>query len=408
MPKMGYFIDAYMRRKAELLADASICNANRDLFRAFFEYEEYKLKRRNGLSDLDEACGKTLLLYVLRLRNVNLWFENKPWNDLTKEDIKRVYDALEDGLIVNRAGKPFGDRASYYSKVFKSKPFRLAGKADLAREVIEFHTVRHREVRYVTEETFRTMTSVVSNPRHLLLFWLHWDIGENIDTLLRLTKRDFIRQKNPDTGEAEYLVNLPREKIKRSRQTRSEPTLYAETVRYADMALNGLGDDDPIFLFGYRQALKLIHAAVKKSGARCMPNGEPVRWKDLRSGMACHLLRSGWSRDEVNARLGHRPSSDTLDAYINYLALDRHRPKKKLQAVRLSEIHNELEEAKRREKMLHERLRKQGEENTAMKKALSEIRSQMGEFRSLVQRIGRARKETRTPRAIRSRHVRVQ
>ena len=261
---------------------------------------------------------------------------NLPWKSLTREDIKKVYDGLEDGLILNRRGKPFEDRASYYSKVFKSKPFRLAGKDDLVRSIIEFHTVREREVRYVTEETFKAMVSVLASPRHLLLFWLHWDIGENIDTLLRLTKRDFVRQKNPDTGEAEYLLNLPREKIKRTRQTRSEPTLYVETVRYADMVLNGLGKDDPIFPFGYRQALKLMHAAVKKSGARCMPNGEPVRWKDLRSGMACHLLRSGWSRDEVNARLGHRPSSDTLDAYINYLALDRHRPKKKLHTVRLA------------------------------------------------------------------------
>jgi hypothetical protein len=61
-----------------------------------------------------------------------------------------------------------------------------------------------------------------------------------------------------------------------------------------------------------------------------MPYSERPRWKDLRSGMACHLLRAGWTRDEVNSRLGHTPGSRALDAYINFLALDRDRPKQRL------------------------------------------------------------------------------
>ncbi|MCC6678802.1 MAG: hypothetical protein IT436_16845 [Phycisphaerales bacterium] len=316
------------------MADASVCEANRSLFAEFFRYEERKLKRQNGLQDLDEGCCKTLYGYTQKLRNVNSWFGNKPWKDLTREDIQRVYDALEDGTIRTRKGEPFRDRASYYNKVLKSKPFRLAGKSELTKEVIEFSTAPKRVVRYVAEEHFRRLVSVIAKPRHLLLLWLAWDIGENIHTLLQLTKREFTRQTNRHTGEPEYLVHLAENKLKRSRRPRSEVTVYRETARYADIILDQARDDEPLFAFGYRQAVKVLHDAAKRGGATSEPLRERIRWKDLRSGMACHLLRCGWTRDEVNARLGHTPRSSALDAYINFLALDRDAPKQRMRDLR--------------------------------------------------------------------------
>jgi len=325
------FKEQYVAAKAVLLADRTICKANREVFREFFEFEEYKLKRQNGLASLDEGCYRTLYGYILRFRNVNAWFDNKPWRELTAADIKRIYDGLEDGAIHNHRGEPFKDRASYYNKVFKSKPFRLVQKSELARNVIEFyHGDPEKEVRFIEEETFRKMVSVLSNPVHLLLFWLAWDIGENVGALLQLQAKDFTRQRNPQTKEAEYLVNLPRAKLKRSRAPRTEPTLYPETVRYADMVLQRLDREAGVFPFGHRQALKIMHSVVRRTAAKCLPDNAPVRWKDLRSGMACHLLKKGWSREEVDARLGHTPNSKALNAYLSYLAIDRKKPKKRL------------------------------------------------------------------------------
>jgi hypothetical protein len=140
-------------------------------------------------------------------------------------------------------------------------------------------------------------------------------------------------QANAHTGEPEHLVHLPATKLKRSRQARGEVTLYSETAHYAKLVLDRLRPGEPLFPFGYRQALELFTSAVRKSKATSMPFKEPVRWKDLRSGMACHLLRHGLTREQVNARLGHTPSSDTLDAYINFLALDRTGPKRRLLAA---------------------------------------------------------------------------
>lgn len=338
----------YARAKARLLADPAVCAENRALFTEFFTYQEYKLTRQNGLPSLDDGCRKTLYGYLQRFKNVNAWFDNKPWRELTKEDIKRVYDGLEDGTIRSRRGGPFKDRSSYYNKIFKSKPFRMVGKDALAREVIEFAITHKPPVRFVTESTFRRLAAAVHDPRIRTLLWLAWDIGENIGSLLMLTKRHFAVQTNRHTGEREYLLRLDARSLKRSRQARSEITLYPETVSLLDSRLAVLHADERLFTFGYRYATKVLEAAVARSAATTEPLAAPVRWKDLRSGMACHLLRLGWTRDEVNARLGHTPHSAVLDAYINSLALDREGPKARMfragsQSTGLPSIANTIE-----------------------------------------------------------------
>ena len=391
---MGTFKGRYELAKKRLLTEPTICRENRDVFRRFFEHEEYKLQRQNDLRQLDESCYKTLYVYIYRFRKVNSWFGGKPWTELTREDIKAVYDGLEDGKILNQKGQPFRSTEHYYNKVLKSKPFELAGKAQLARDVIQFPKRRRRSVRYVTSDGFRQLVSVLTKPQHLLLFWLAWDIGENIDALLQLQKKQFARSTDPHTKEPEYLVNLPEAKIKRSRQTRTEPTLYPETVRYCDMVLPQLADDDHVFAFGYRQALKLIHNAGWKSGVTCLPDGERIRWKDLRSGMACHLLSMGWQPHEVNIRLGHTPNSDRLNDYINYLAIDRHRPKRKLYQSQLQSLQEELRESRERERLSRvnvlrhtEKKDVSGAENQSMRAELAEAKVRVEELAEMVRTV---------------------
>lgn len=95
----------YNNAKQRLLSDPAIRAPNRRLFACFFEEHEYKLKRINNLRTLDAATFKTLYAYLQRFKNVNRWFRNKPLTQLTKSDIKQVYDALEDGVIVNEKGQ---------------------------------------------------------------------------------------------------------------------------------------------------------------------------------------------------------------------------------------------------------------------------------------------------------------
>ncbi|MFA6286041.1 MAG: hypothetical protein WC661_01555 [Opitutaceae bacterium] len=371
--------DSFLERKNALLDDPSICEQNRRLFRRFFEFEEYKLKRRNRLTQVDDSSVITLEGYLTKFKNVNRWFANKPWTELTEEDIRRVYDELEDGKILSARGGRFSCRVDYYNKIFKSKPFDLAGKAQLAKQVIEFATPSESVVRFVLEPEVRKLIEYVFQRPHRLLVWLAFDVGENINSLLVLKKRDFSRQTNPDTGEPEYRVQLRREILKRSRTPRSEITNYRETVQLLDEHLANRGDDEPLFDFGYGGAAKFLSRAADAAGVRCQPYGQAVTWKDLRSGMACDLLRKGWSSDEVNARLGHRPSSKEIDKYINFMALDRHRPKAKAREFEMVQLQEQLEHTKARERLMAQRF-------GAMEQNLELMRTRFSDVATIMQR----------------------
>lgn len=343
---MKPFERQYTNAVRNLLEDSGIHPINRGLFQQFFKYESYKLKRFNRLQQLDEASYKTLYYYIVRFRNVNRWFNNKPLTDLTREDVKRVYDDLEDGKILNKYGQPYASRSDYYRKVLKSKLFEMAGVDKLAKEVITFAKPNRKPVRFIREQAFRKLIRRVRQPRSLLLLWLAWDYGENIGALIQLVPEDFYRQIDDETGEPEYRVHFRPEILKRSRSSRSELSNHPETVDLLDEVLPTIAPGQRIFTFSYAYAKKIMTRATKASKVVCEPNGDRVTWKDLRSGMACDLLSKGWTRDEVNARLGHKPSSGEIDRYLNFLALDRRRPKQKLAEYRDRQLGQHLDRAR--------------------------------------------------------------
>ncbi len=369
------FKNQYEVAKKKLLTEPGICKQNQVIFARFFEYLEYKLKRLNRLAELDEASHKTLSFYISRLRTVNRWFENKPWVDLTKENIKEVYDGVEDGKIRTKNDKIYRGTEAYFRRIMRGKPFELAGKRELARSVMEFYQPRTQgDVRFIREETFREIMGVVNKTEHKVLLWLAWDIGENGHSLLQLRKRDFSRQVNRETGQAEYTVNLRREILKRSRTPRAETTNYSETVQLLDAIFAQMTDDQLLFGFGHRMAAKALERAVRITNATCLPAGQKVTLKDLRSSMACDLLRKGWTTDEVNYRLGHKPSSREIDKYVSWLALDQRKPKKRMFDSSLEVVQNELEEAKRREKLTADRLKRLQEDNEQMQGDVAETK----------------------------------
>lgn len=373
--------------KKRLLEDPAICVKNRTLFAKFFEYQEYKLKRINNLAALDESTYKTLSYYVYRLRTVNGWFDNKAWEDLTQSDIKRVYDAVEDGAIQTKSGRPYRGTEAFFRRIMRGKPFALAGKRELAISVMEFYSPKNSsDVRFIPEAAFRQLMDVVSYPPHKAMFWLAWDIGENGYSMLQLKRRDFTRQLNPETKEPEYVVNLRREILKRSRTPRALATNYPDTVRFLDLALAVLKDDENVFSFGARMAAKALDRAVRITGVHCTPGSQKVTLKDLRSSMACDLLNKGWTTDEVNYRLGHRPSSREIDKYVTWLALDQRRPKRRVFDSHLALIQSELEDSKQRERVNRERAQRHQEENAVLRAELERTRDDVAALRRTVER----------------------
>lgn len=375
---MIYSKENYERLLYAIINDKSICKENKQLYKKFFDYEEYKLKRTNSLTSLDLSTYKTLVAYIFRIRNVNKWFNNKPLKELTKQDIKRVYDGLEEGKILTSFGKPFLDRKSYYSKIFRSKLFEMAGRVNIARDVMEFYKPSNDgQVRFIKEDDARKLVNVMISPKHKLLTWLAFDIGENVNTLLKLRKKDCIRQIDENTKNSEYRINLSKEILKRSRTPRSEITNYPETVEFLDYILKDLQDNDLIFDFQYRMAKKFLDRAVTITGIKCLPKGQRVTWKDLRSSMACDLLNKGWTTDEVNARLGHRPSSKEIDRYVTFLAIDKQTPKRKVYEHNISKMKADLDESKEREKLYDRRIKHLQSEVEEQRKDLDNIKQEI-------------------------------
>lgn len=332
------FKEQYERRKNTLLIDKTINPDNRKWFKEILEFYEVKLKRINGFSKLDNGNYKTLFSYIQKCKNVNRWFNNKSHHEIDKKDIERVYNGLEDGKL-----KPNGDRKSYYQKFFKSKPFEIIGKKDLAKEVIQYSRRDEGVVRFFTEEDFKEIIEHVKDYQMKACLWLGFDIGENMFTLLQLKKKDFERRINDDNKEVEYIIHLDRSVLKRSRTARTELTNYIETVKYLDKVLEDKKDNDLLFDFKHRWVEKCFKMASIKADVK-INNGDVPKLKDLRSSMACNLLTKGWDTDNIKARLGHRPSSVILDKYVSYLALKKNKPKKIFLESQYSEMKRELDE----------------------------------------------------------------
>jgi len=381
--------ERYERRKKDLLNDKKVNSNNRKIIVEFLEFEEYKLKRKEGLSEVDERSYKTLYFYIGRIRNLNGWLKNKDWSKITDEEIKKLIDDLEDGKIKTKKGTRYSDRSLYYQMI-SGRLFEIAGKDYIASKILKRFSITGRrdknEVRFLDEDSFKKIILCTTTPIQRCLLWLAWDIGENIGSILELGRGDFQRGVNKDTGEPEYLVRLTKEKLKRSRTPRTEYTNYNETVKYLDLILNDLQDaksnfsnqylknknlndiynKDNLFKFGINSADDFLKRAVKKAGVKCV-GGQEITWKDLRSSMACHLLKEGWSTDEVNARLGHKPSSRMIDKYINYLCLDRSKPKKKVYDSNVKRLEIELEKQKEYNKLQAVRLENLKKDQERMK-----------------------------------------
>lgn len=381
----------YEKQKDNLLNNKKINPKNREVMKEFFEIQEYRLKRLRDLAELDFGNYRTLYFFIGKLKKINSWFKNKSWVDLTENDIRGVIDDLEDAKIKTEKGTRFSDRSSYYD-LMKGRLFDLVDKSHFAKKMIKAYSLKGRDdgendVRFITEENFKKIVDCAITPKQRCLMWLAFDIGENIASLLSLKRSDFVKQINEDTNEEEYLVYL-KHNLKRKRKKRGELTNYSETVKFLDIVLKEnkkskpkmvynralkkcvdvtkLYDEDAVFKIGYKTAERFLLSAVKKANVRCEPNGEIVTWKDLRSSMACDLLKKEWTTDEINSRLGHAPSSRVIDKYVTFLALKGRSPKKKIHEGQIKELKKELKDQKELNKLqglrvekLMERLDKQ-------------------------------------------------
>lgn len=349
----------YLKNKPKLLNDKTINADNRKWFKEFFEFEEKKLKRSNGLAELDEPTYKTLNGYINRFRNVNKWFKNKSLKGMPKKkfekELERVYEDLEEGRILNNNNKPFGDAESYYRKIFKSVPFELINRKEVAFKVIKYSKNNEKEVRFFEVEDFSK--EVVDNAieiRDKCLLQVLWDFGENVGAMLQTRKGVHWKRKETKEG-VEYHLVLTKDILKRSRTPRTEINNYDKTVELLDKTLENLKDGELVFPIGLRRAEQLFDRIVKKINLKNVDGSKPTL-KDIRSSMACDLLDKGWTTDEIKSRLGHKPSSKVLDCYLNYKALKKRKPKQKILNLNIQKLEEKIKELKENQRLKDKRI----------------------------------------------------
>lgn len=321
---------------------------NKELAVDWLEHYEEQLKHTNGYDKKAEIRNsKTLYKQLYLLKNALYWFNDIDLDKVTKEDIKRVFEGLEKGIIRSVSGKNIKTKQDYYTKVFKGRVtlFGFLKKNALAQDVIIRKYTESEEVRYFDFDTFRVIVDNSKLSTHKLAFWLLYDTAIEVNALVQLRKSDFTKEYDPDTKQDYYRVRVRKEISKKSRQKRYLDIYYPEANTLLDTHFSNLKDDDKLFNFNppaLHKALKLIvrNHNLKTKG----DTAQEIALKDFRSSCATNLLRLGFSTDYIKARLGHKPSSTSIDRYVNYLGLKQEKPRREIEKLNIKQLQKQINE----------------------------------------------------------------
>lgn len=309
-------------------------------------FEEYAQKRY--YSTLDKE-----LTYI---QNVLMWFNKWNLKNLTKNNIKEVYEKLETGQLKGIRGNTLkeGTKKDYYSKVLKNGFFEFIGKNNLARQVILRKFSENADVRFFNYETLKKLAKAMRYKDHELLVWLLFDTGVEINALLELKKNDFSIEKS-EIGENYHILHMRQQISKKGRQTRNIDIWFERTNQLIFEHLETLQPNDNIFNFKWRNAYKFINETSKKLNLKLETPNDYIKPKDFRSSCATFFISEGWTTDEVKARLGHKPSSTVIDRYANYKGLKMRKKRTDKEEVDLKHYKQKFNEiAKHSRKQEHD------------------------------------------------------
>jgi integrase len=301
---------------------------NKKLALAWMEFKEQELSDIYGTSaDARIRNAKTLYKqFTTYLSNVLYWFNHLDLKQLTENDLLTVYRNLEKKKLLSVQGKELSDITlkDIYMRVFKNGFFKFIHKDDIAHAIIKRKVASTQEVRFFELDTLKQITNAAELKSHRLAYWLLFDVGLEVSALVQLRKSNFELKKSKNDEEY-YIVHVPKEISKKGRRVRNNFVSFTETNQLLKNYLEKLRDSDLLFNFEPHGIYRALMRLNEKYDFRVKPTGDQVSIKDFRSSCATHLLKQGWTTDEVKARLGHAPSSDEIDKYVNYLGLHQER-----------------------------------------------------------------------------------
>lgn len=346
------------KKQDNIIENDDILEENKELIIDFLDWKKQDLQNKKGREEDDKIrWSKTLNKYVGLLKNVGEWVD-KPLDEFTKEDVQRLYDKLEEGKIKSKNGKKYShnSRLDYYKKVFKSDFTKRIDK-ELYQHCKDIMKVTSKEskVRFFEKEDFDDMLLSANNLRDKVLLSLLFDTGMRIGTVLNLKKGDFEKKKDDEINETYYIIRVKKNYTK-SNKARSIHTWLDKTSKLLDKYLKDLENGDLLFDISYRYARKIIRRIAKKSDVKVKPEAKTVKPHDFRRSSATYWLKRGMRQDSIKARLGHKPSSTVIDKYVNYLGLDKHKQRKKVNKQNISDLKEKYEKTKNRLKSVEKDL----------------------------------------------------
>ncbi|MFH1915631.1 MAG: site-specific integrase [Nanoarchaeota archaeon] len=322
---------------------------NRDLIVKYLDMREEDFRDIYGAGkDARIRNAKTLYKFLTSyLANIAFWFNDKPFTDLTEDDIRRVYRGLESGELKSVKDNHLGELSlkDIYERAMKNGFFKMIGKDELARNVIKRKIANKQEVRFFELDTLKKMADLASTNTQRLAFWLLFDTGIEVSALVQLKKSHFELKQDSETKTEFYTLRIPKDISKKGRRIRNNYIHFTETNELLKKHLTGLEDTDKLFNmqpFALYRALERLNAVHH---FKTKPEGKEITTKDFRSSCATYFLQIGWNTDEIKGRLGHSPSSDEIDKYVNYLGLHQNKRREKDLKIDFNNYKEKHEEA---------------------------------------------------------------
>ncbi|MFH1607191.1 MAG: site-specific integrase [Nanoarchaeota archaeon] len=375
--------DLYKEAYKKLKSNSNILPDNKKLILKWLDEKEENLKNQYGHDGYAKIrYYKTLMKEVTFMKQLDHLFKDKKLKDLTKEDIKYVYQGLEKGTIKSLKGNPLseGSRQDYYKKVFKGGFFKFIGKSDFAKEIIKRRFEEHKEVRFFEFEDFQKMVKFSKSLDHSLFMWLALDAGVEMGAMLQILKSDFTKESDEVSNTKYWVLHVRKEISKKSRQKRDIYIYFNETSDLLSAYLPTLTDDQRLFDWSPRNTYKFIKDYSNRANIKVKPGNEPISPKDFRSSCATYFLKQEWTTDQVKGRLGHSPSSKEIDRYVNYFGLNQAsfiRKKKQIDFGNYKEKYAEITEELKHIRLENRKLSNLEVTNSSLKQDMLVMKEEM-------------------------------
>ncbi|MFA5992439.1 MAG: tyrosine-type recombinase/integrase [Candidatus Pacearchaeota archaeon] len=376
----------FARSKELLMQDPLICKENKEIILQFILDCEMGKTLRNTSKKKIETRRLTRLVDILR--NFSHWF-NKPFNEITQEDLERVIFKLEKGeykkkfttrvngeFVVRLTDKPYSNGSVvYFKKVLKKFDRWLkVNKINLNLDMgyVEIIEQTQTDFEIITRKELNTLLEHADSTFWRAFISILWSCGFRIEETLNIRMRHVIPPHNTEEDNENHIIKIMFSKNKFG--IRNAEVLLECANKYLKEWIDeyktkeGHNDSSPLFPIKYITAFSKLQSLGKKC---------------LNKKVGCHTFRHSsatyWCNILTHAKLcclmGWAFSSKMPDVYIKRSSVMSDKTAIKLiKNLEISEFKQENDSLK--EELSQLKIR-QTETEEMLKKMASQLQSPM-------------------------------